>query len=246
MGIFKRVKQAIEIGLEVDQPSKASPSVPLAAGASTPEQLAALADESAGTRGRAVVQRTDGPRATEDHTQALVDRSTTEMVLELRMPDGSAGERRRFRPTLDRAAAYLAGHGTEVPVTLDPLTGAMVEVDTKALHAELKPRYAEAEQALKEADKGGLGLRHLGALVGDLKEQHAHSRQQPDPTVDLIEGVSADQWLLARKALGRNVPASVVARVAKAYGVPPGRWAEVNAAWSARAEGDPDLKKRLD
>ena len=72
------------------------------------------------------------------------------------------------------------------------------------------------------------------------------SKQRRSRRPETVAGVSSDQWLQARRVLATGrVPDTIIDRTLGAYGVPAGRWSEVDAEWSRHAAADPALAARL-
>lgn len=231
---MKRLKQAAEIALEIDPPSQTIPPVEPGPGAWTVEQLAALEQESGGSAGRAIVQSSDGVTAMTSGKE-FSGRQTVELIIQLRLPDGTFGERSRQTPVLPREAAFLAGRGTDIPVLVDPATRKVKGIDVQQMVRELEPRFAEARQAEKDIRKRS---RDVGFIAGAIKEGIA-DLSAPSPPEDTIEGVAAHQWQAMRTALSKHpVPPEKIDALAQRYGVPPGRWDAVDAAWTARMQAE--------
>jgi hypothetical protein len=236
MGIMKRLKQAAEIALEIDPPSQTIPPVAPGQNAWSAEQLAALEQESGGTAGRAIVQSSDGPPGWHGgEFGGPGSRTSVEMIIQLRLPDGSFGERSRQTPTLPREAAFLAGRGTDIPVLVDPATRTVTGIDVKQLVREQEPYFAEARQAEKDNRRRA---RDVGFLAGAIKEGIDDLRAPASPD-DTIEGVAVHQWQAMRTALSKHpIPPDKIDALAQRYGVPPGRWQAVDEAWTARMEAE--------
>ena len=246
MGLLKRIKKAADIALEVGTGefqlgiNQNVPPVDPGPDAWPLEDIARLAAQP-DSRARAIVQDTEGAHERERGSHALVDRTSISLTLRLRNADGGFGPRCQHTVMVPRDATLLLTPGTEIPVLVDPSTGEIDRIDKKPMVEELRPRFAEARAAEKTRNRRGLGF-----VADALKEGASTLRSGEEPSADeAIEGVTADQWLLGRTALRRPMPDAVRDRTLERYGVPPGRWDSIDAAWSARAAADPDLAARL-
>ncbi len=248
MGLFRKIGKVVEVVVELTDessegigPLRDAPPVAIRPEASSLAVLKALAAQSGGRSGRGIVQWTDGVSAPEDGRDG--GSCTVAMIVRAREIDGGFGPRVKKHVLLPRDAGLLIGAGLEVPITRDPATGELTGVDRRALADELRPMFAEARAA--ENARRNLGV---GFAVAAIREGFADLRQsdaeaQPAATV---AGVTADQWLQARRviAMGR-IPDAIRDRTLGAYGIPAGRWSEIDAAWSGRAKTDPVLADRL-
>lgn len=246
MGLFRKLGKIVEAAVELTDDSSQgiglraeSPPVALRPDASSLTVLHALAASSGGTRGRAIVQSTDGVSQQEWGVSARGS-CTIQMLLRAREVDGGFGPRVEKHVLLPIEAALLIGSGLEIPITRDPVSGAFTGVDRSALIEELRPQFA---QALADDEiRRRRGMRY----AADAIREGFDELLVPAAAPDAIEGVTADQWLQARRVVGMGkIPPAIVDRTLAAYGVPAGRWPQVDAAWSQRAASDPALAARL-
>lgn len=218
---------------------KDAPPVAIRSDASSLADLEALAATSGGRKGRAIVQWT---AAVSDSTEGHRGGNCVhQVIVRARELDGGFGPNVKKSVLLPREAALLIGAGLEVPIIRDPPSGELEEVDRRALVDELRPMFAEA----REAEKARRGAT---ATVDALREAITELRQPRAATEppDTVAGVTADQWLQARRVLAKGrIPETVIDRTLAAYGIPAGRWPEVDAGWSDRAARDPAIADRL-
>lgn len=250
MGFLRKVMNAADAVLELadDSSEGIGPTaqnvdpVPLGPNASSLEELAALAASSDGTRGRAIVQSSEGVAAREG-ARTLVERENVRMVLRLRLAEGGFGPRVEKSPILPRDAGLVIGRGLELPVNLGP-DGAIVDIDTGLLTEELRPQFAAAREEEKARRNRGLGF-VVGAVRDGVDDLRTAKPDTPPPP-DLPGGTSADLWLQARRAL-RNprLREAQRSKVIAACGIKPDQWDAVDAGWTARAASDPALAARL-
>lgn len=156
---------------------------------------------------------------------------------------------------------------TDIPVWVEAATGEIIEVDTDTLAEELQPQFDAAKRTWKDEDaplapvrgvvqapKRAKGfLRSLtrewtSAVTDMVEDMRAESSPPPvgaRPTEDdhpPIEGVDYRTWVTVKAGLERERVYPVHVDLYAGYrGVPSGRWAAVDAAWSRRAEDDPVL-----
>ncbi|MDO8362635.1 MAG: hypothetical protein Q7V88_07045 [Actinomycetota bacterium] len=248
MGFFRKLGKAIEGAVELaDGDSYGTdaradkPPVAIRTDASSLADLQLLAATSNGRLGRATVQWTEGVSAVEEGNADGY--CTVQMGVRVRELDGGFGPCVAKRVLLPRDAGLVIGAGLEVPITRDPATGALEGIDRKALVEELRPLFAEARA--EEAARRSVGL---GVVATALREGLNDLRQPatvPEPSAT-VEGVTADQWLQARRVLAAGrIPPAVLDRTLAAYKIPAGRWPQIDAEWSARAAADPALAARL-
>lgn len=222
-------------------PSADKPPVGLRPAASSLADLQVLALASAGRVGRAIVQSTEGVSAREGGGSG--GSCTVQMVLRARELDGSFGPRVEKHVLLPRDAGLLIGAGLEVPIERDPTTGALLGVDRRLLADELRPMFAEARAAEKARTSIGLGSAASAIREGLADLRQTDSVAEPAET---MVGATADQWLQARRVLATGrIPETVLDRTLAAYGIPAGRWSEIDAAWAGRAANDPVLAAQL-
>ena len=134
-------------------------------------------------------------------------------------------------------ARWIAAPGVTVPVAVDPEDASRVVVDWPAAAVEWQARA------------GGLDDVPPPGSIAEHDEQRRtaeHAAMQappppPPPPADLepVEGVTLETWaaIQAGHSRDRVAPADYDA-YAQRHGVPPGRWAAVDAAWRARMMSD--------
>lgn len=139
MGLIKRAKQAVEMALEVDEPSQSPASVEPLPGGWTDEQLAEAAASTPDSKGlvpgRAIVQETDG--VAEQEGKVLFSRTSTQTILRLRKPGGELGARVEKRLWMSHANLTQVKRGLEVPVLVRAGTDEIAKIDAQALAREL-------------------------------------------------------------------------------------------------------------
>jgi hypothetical protein len=170
----------------------------------------------------------------------------------------------RERPFGDREE--LPGP-VDIPVWADPATGRIVEVDVDRLVAELEPQFELAREIYKEEDAPMAPVRtvlrgpklakgflkkmkdEITDVVGDIRaigETGAPPTDQgprpDDGSHPPIEGVGYQAWVCLRGGLvmDRVHPTHLEVYVTH-RGVPPGRWAAIDAAWESRTAADTRL-----
>ena len=252
MGIFGKLGKVVDAVLDLTDDSsqgigerREAPPVELRADATPLADLQALAATSGGRSGRAVVQYTDGVSAAESGSSEASSDAVL-MGLRVRLLDGGFGPRIEKRVMLPRLAGLLIGAGLEVPVDLHPTTGELEGVDRTALIEELRPQFAQAlaDEQARQSFTLTAAAASISNAFDDLRT--ADAAAAAEAAAQTVEGVSVDQWLLARKVLATGrIPDAIRDRTLAAYGVPAGRWAFVDQAWSARAASDPGLAARL-
>lgn len=154
----------------------------------------------------------------------------------------------------------------DVPVLTDPATGLVHALDVDALLAEVAP-YRETAVRIWKAEDGWLRtpravlgaprsavhfVRGLGGawhealsdLAADLRSEPAPGPEAGERPTDEshgpIEGVGYRTWVTVRAGLVRDaVHPTHVEPYATHRGVPPARWAAIDAAWTERAAADP-------
>lgn len=157
----------------------------------------------------------------------------------------------------------------DIPVWADPQTGAILEVDTDTLVKELEPQFELGKKIWKQEDAPlssvrGLAKapRALGKFFGSLPKEWSSAigdmvndmkgnvpprpvgiPRPGEPNHPPVEGVDYRTWVIVKAGLVRDSvhPAHVDA-YAEHRGVPKGRWTAVDAAWSQRAEQDPNVQ----
>ncbi len=156
--------------------------------------------------------------------------------------------------------------GDEIPVRVDPASGSVIAFDRGALEVEYQPRKGELKQdgkrrsslrfvlGVEKGDIADLGdaASELRDLPGQWKEAlnerpaAGGGLQDDDPVLAPIEGVGFDTWVAVQAAVVRErVAPRDHDALAQRHGVPPGRWADVQAAWMARMKGNPGLAQRF-
>lgn len=250
MGLFRKLGKAIEAVVDLTDDSGHGvgsidddrPPVALGANASSLAELRALHSESGGRAGRAIVQRTDGVSEVAwgesggGHEAVL-------MVLRVRELDGGFGPTVEKRVVMPRAAGLQIGAGLEVPVERDPNSGELVGVDRDALIEQLRPQFDEALAAERARRDVSVASAATAIRDGFTDMRAADAAAAPSET---LEGVTADQWLQARRVLAKGrIPDAVRDRTLAAYGIAPATWPAVDAAWSNRAITEPLLAERL-
>jgi hypothetical protein len=248
MGFLKKVGRLVLDATDLSSDSshalmhrQDAPPVAIRPDASSLADLHTLAATSGGRAGRAIVQWTGGVPARVWGDQEGRGSSNVDMILRTRELDGGFGPCVQESVMLPREAGLLIGAGLEVPIIRDPTTGELKKVDRERLLDELRPLFAET----KEADRAQHSIR---GQVNSVREAVSDLRKPAPPTEppETVIGVTADQWLQARRVLGTGrVPDAIIDRTLAAYGIPKGRWPEVDAAWSARAATDRALADRL-
>jgi len=248
MGFFRKLGNIIGGAVELADGDSGGtdaraerPPVPPAAGASSLADLRMLALTSNGQLGRAIVQWTEGVSAVENGNADA--QCSLRLGVRVREVDGGFGPCVATTIIVPRDAGLVIGVGTEVPVVRDPASGAFDRIDRAALVEELRPQFAEAR-----AEDDARRQINLGAVAFAVREG-LDDLLRPAPPADpssAVEGVTADQWLQARRVVDTGrVPPAVLERTLAAYKIPPGRWPEIDAQWSARAAADPALAARL-
>lgn len=251
MGFLRKLGRVVDTAMELADgapdgigPVADRPPVALRPDASSLADLEALAVTSGGRAGRAIVQSSDGVSEYgidgARHAEGTCRVST---ILRVREIDSGFGPRVEMGVWLPRVAALLIGVGLEVPVTRDPTTGDLVGIDRRALVEELRPHFDEVREASKARGRGDLG--RAATAIREAVVELGQPTPATEPS-EIVEGVTADQWLQARRVLATGrIPAAVFDRTLKAYGIPAGRWSEIDIAWSACAATDPALADRL-
>ena len=153
----------------------------------------------------------------------------------------------------------------DVPVLVDPANGRVLAFDEAELLAEAAP-WRDVAIAIWRREEGwlrtpravlgaprsavhfarGLGREWrdgISDLATDLRSTAPgpEAGERPDgASHEPIEGVDYRLWVTVRAGLVRDtVHPSHVELYTTHRGVPPGRWAAIDAAWSARAAADP-------
>lgn len=221
--------------------------------------------------GRAHVRTTRGPdpvgllpgRALLDGFESLRDRgevtnkAPVNTVLRLRRPGGVL-EDAVFSPQyLHWRATKLLRRGLDVPVTVDPATGRLEDLDTAALDAELRPRYGEfsaldeqfvepLREVRDDAQAAARGARSVA--TGDaFRVPHATEEgfEPGDPIMEPVAGVSFEQWVaVSAELVGQNATPEAADACAQRHGVPAGGWAEGVRVWRRRQMGHPLMAQK--
>jgi hypothetical protein len=143
MGLFSRLRQLVDVALEIDPPSQSPEPVEPLPGGWSAEQVASLeatTPDRKGLRpGRAVIQHTAGLAGTEPG-KTLIDRTGTRVVVRRRLPDGGWGPRADQALRMSRSKLEKVVTGLEVPVLVNAASGEFVRIDVDALGRELDHR----------------------------------------------------------------------------------------------------------
>jgi len=130
-------------------------------------------------------------------------------------------------------AAVIATAGLEVPVRVDPATGALLGLDGEAWEAEAVILDAEYEAGTRRR-----GDTRTAADVLAIDDA--------DPALEPIAGVDLETWLAVEVGLVADaVRPGEHETYAMAKGVPTGCWAEASDGWMKRARKDFRIGSRL-
>jgi hypothetical protein len=220
MGIFRRIRQAAEIALEIDPPSQNIPPVEPGENAWTEVQLAALPPG----HGRAIVQATDGATVGEGGPGSYGGSESVEWILRLRLPGGEYGPRERRTSFVPRTFAATVARGDEVPVSLKD-DGSLHKIDVNALKAEGLPRPLEKPDRVAALREAG------SALAGALRRGGGDEPTAAVASMEPVDGVTYEAWVEGEAAKTRRLPAPRVSAAAE-------------AEWTARVAADQALRKR--
>lgn len=170
-----------------------------------------------------------------------------------RLAGGGLGPEMAFTAWVGWKVAALLEPGLEVPLEVDRSSGAISGLSTGELADELKPRSDEARRRHRGFDVE-TGLEGVGGLAGALRDFAATpSATMPDdggvraddPALMPIEGVTFDQVVEARALLrATSAPMAQWDVIAQQFGVPAGRWADIENAWLMRTWTNPGLAHR--
>jgi hypothetical protein len=198
-----------------------------------------------GEYGRSMLDRgTDGVRQADLPGAQRVKFTTTNWIAELLwMARKERIDGREEIPPLD------------LPVWVDPTDGRVIEVHTDTLEEELRPMRDEGVWLWKRTSSlmsdvraaagapGGLvrlgtstlreWKKELGGVVADLKSR----RPAGDRPAGTVEGVDYETWIQVKALLARDgeVHPRHVDLFTHFRGIPWGRWAAIDASWSAHA-----------
>ena len=165
-----------------------------------------------------VVEVVSGPWGDQDENFAL----WTKVVLRLRRADAPDAPPTTVDCWMSGAAWREIEAGHDVPIRVDPATGAVVGLDADAHDAEVDARAQEAKASGRGADPT--------AAFPDISEEG----------IAPIEGVSLELWATTYARIVKDgiiSPADQDA-FAASRGVPPGRWAAIMSEWQARSNTD--------
>ena len=156
-----------------------------------------------------VVELIQGPFGQRNRGSALWNKVT----LSLRLTDAPNDPPQVVECYLKTRAWLDLDPGLDVPVRVDPSTGALLGLDCQAY---------EDERDARPPTPG-----------------HVPDLEPPTESVAPVEGVSFELWVSTLAGIAKNAVApDGYDAFATARGVPPGRWNEVNAAWQARLQSD--------
>ena len=142
----------------------------------------------------------------------------------------------------------------DLPVWVDPATGAVIEVHEDSLVNELTPLREEAVWLWKRTESflapvratvgtpgrlarlGGSLVKEWRSAIGEMAADMKSTRPAGERPAGEVEGVSYETWIQVKALLARDeVHPSHVDLFTHFRGVPWGRWAAIDASWTAHA-----------
>lgn len=175
-------------------------------------------------------------------------RTRVTVRLRVRLADGALGPEQTLGAWVGWKVAALLEPGLEIPVELDRATGRVTGIATKQLAQELGPRSTEARRRHRSGtfDLDLDGLRSAPALARDLLTPSPPPPPPPglpatDPAMVPVAGVTWAQYVAVRAHLVVHPRPDGFEDLAVQLGLPPGRWAEAHAGWTARITSYPAL-----
>lgn len=163
--------------------------------------------------------------------------TTQNWYVELELPDGS--RTKTGGDVVPFYAGWLAVPGVEVPIVVDPKEPAKASVDWPAAANEAVDRAGGLDDPPPPGSVAELIEQQRGTDAVSALSASAAPAATADADLAPIEGVTLETWAAVDVGTARDrVPPADYDAYAARHGVPPGRWAAVDAAWRARMMGD--------